>query len=59
MIVVTVTNKLFILDSLCHTFNIILPHHTDTSQRKKVFKLRPSKSIGQPADADQNLDLLY
>ena len=33
LLVVTVTNKLFILDSLCHAFNMILPQHTDTSSR--------------------------
>ena len=48
----TVTNKVFLMDSLCHTFNLILPQHTDTAMRKKVLKMRPTRSIGMPASQE-------
>ena len=57
LVVVTCTNKLFLLDSLCHSYNLILPHQTDTSSRQKVLKLKPSKSIGTAMTAEQASDL--
>ena len=33
LIVVTSSNKLFTLDSLCHSFNLILPSSNDTAAR--------------------------
>ena len=51
IIVVTVSNRLFILDALCHCFNVILPNQWDTAMRQKTLRLRPGKSIGAPLDS--------
>lgn len=52
IIVVTVTNQVFVLDSLCHTFNLILPNACDTAARKKTLRVKNGKSIAAPVNPD-------
>ena len=54
LVVVTVSNKLFLLDSLCNAFSLILPTFSDTaSAPSKVLRLRPQKSIGAAPTKEQ------